>query len=395
MGEPNQDNRLVSEFTQADTIRTNSYRGDGITDDFEPVEITRQKYDLFIDGEIIDKSRILLEPRINPIAKIISNFTTTDTQFFIDSVGSLFNYENDTNPITVRITPKSTNQVDAEITATVSAGGTISNLTIVNGGSEHISVPTIKIQAPPSQIGVGIGTTATATLTISNGLVNGFTITNPGLGYSQSNPPQVIVSKPEIKTDIVAGITSIKGVSGIVTGVASTTIGADDAIKFTLVLDPDIAEANSTLPAGRRGFNTVDLFVQGNPVFIYDTEVGNGVTSTNGSDSEVVGIGTTCLDNIYIIQQFSSSGVSPNPVIGVMTCRVISSSNIPTTVGYSTDPIGRFAVGILTGANISRSNSPISIGVTGFTINSGLTSFPTVQRIGGDATFFNTGAIIK
>ena len=78
-----------------------------------------------------------------------------------------------------------------------------------------------------------------------------------------------------------------------------------------------------------------------------------------------------------------------------MTCRVISSSNIPTTVGYSTDPIGRFAVGILTGANISRSSSPISIGVTGFTINSGLSSFPTVQRIGGDATFNNTGAITE
>ena len=410
MGKPNQDNRLIHEFTQADTIRTNSYRGLGITDDFEPVEVTRQKYDLFIDGNVIDKSRILLEPRINPAAKIISNITSTDTKVFIDSVGQLFGYENDNSPFSVRITPKSINQVNAEITATVSAEGTISNLTIVNGGSGYVNAPILKIGNPDnsfisnpeklSGIEISEGTNATATVTISSsGSVNGFTITNPGLGYSQSNPPQVIVSAPEIITDVVTGITSIRGVSGIVTGVESTTIGADKAIKFTLTLDPDISGSNAALfPVERRGFNTSDLFVTGNPVFINDTKVGTGVISINGNDSEIVGIGTTCLDNIYIIQQFSFIGEHPNPVVGIMTCRVISTtnmSNIPTTVGYSTDPIGKFSVGILTGANISRSASPISIGVTGFTINSGLSSFPTVQRIGGDATFFNTGAITK
>ena len=387
MGEPNQDKRLVSEFTQADTIRTNPYRGLGITDDFEPVEVIRQKYDLLIDGEIIDKSRILLEPRINPAAKIISDFNNDQTQFFIDSVGRLFNYESDNNPISVRITPESINKVDAEITATVSAEGTISNLTINNGGSGYESVPTIKIQAPTSQIGVGVGTIATATLTISNGSVNGFTITNPGLGYSQTNSPQTIVSTPKVMTEIVSGITTIKGNTGIVTGIESTLVGANKAIKFHLTLDPN-----------EISFDTDVVFIPGNPIFIYDTEIGNGVISINSSESEVVGIGTTCLDNIYIINQFSVTGEHPNPVIGIVTCRISNSSDtasIPTTVGYSTDPIGKFSVGILTGANILRSASPISIGVTGFTINSGLSSFPTVQRIGGEATFFETGAITK
>ena len=399
LSDPNQDNRLVSEFNQSDTIRTNSYRGQGITDEFEPVEVIRQKDDRIIDGIVVSKSRILLEPRINPTAKIISDFTSTDTKFIIDSVGRFFDYESDSGSINVRITSESTNQTPAKITATVSAAGTVSNLTIVDGGSEYVSAPIVKIQAPPSQIGVGIGTTATATVTISGiGTVNGFAITNPGLGYSQTNPPQVIASMPNVKnSEVITGITSIRGSSGIVTGIEATTIGSDKAIKFTLTLDPDIARGNAALtPAERRGFDTIDLFKSGNPIFIYDTEVGTGVTSINGSDSEVVGIGTTCLDNIYVIQQFSSSGVSPNPIVGVMTCRVISStnmSNIPTTVGYSTDPIGRFAVGIMTGANIQRSGSPISIGVTGFTVNSGLSSFPTVQRVAGDQTFFNTGAI--
>ena len=58
ISKPNQDNRLVSEFTQSDTIRTNTYRGLGITDEFKPVEVIRQKDDLIIDGELVSKSRV-------------------------------------------------------------------------------------------------------------------------------------------------------------------------------------------------------------------------------------------------------------------------------------------------------------------------------------------------
>ena len=389
LSDPIQDSRLVTEFTQADTVRTNSYRGLGITDEFKPVEVARQKDDLIIDGEIISKTRELLESQITPTAKIIFNYSNSDTQLFIDAPGPFFNYENEENPeISVRIVSESlyTNQTPAEIRATVSNTGTISNLTIIDGGSGYISAPSIRIQEPPTEIGVGIGVTATATLTISNGSVNGFTITESGLGYSQSNLPQIIVDTPNVKfSEEISGITSIKGNTGVITGIQATTIGSDKAIKFTLTLDPNEFE-----------FDT-EVFKVNNPIFIYDTEVGDSVTSINASDSEVVGIGTTCLDNIYIIKQFSATGESPNPVIGIITCRILSTTDtgtIPTTVGYSTDPIGKFSVGILTGANITRNSQPISIDVAGFTINSGLTTFPTVQRFGGDQTFNNTGAII-
>ena len=95
LSDPIQDSRLVAEFTQADTVRTNSYRGLGITDEFKPVEVARQKDDLIIDGEIISKTRELLESQITPIAKIIYDFSVTDTQFFIDAPGPFFNYENE------------------------------------------------------------------------------------------------------------------------------------------------------------------------------------------------------------------------------------------------------------------------------------------------------------
>ena len=77
----------------------------------------------------------------------------------------------------------STNPVAAGFTAIVSAAGTISSLSITNGGSGYVgSTTSISISAPHS-IGVGVGATATATATITNGVITGTTITNPGFGY--------------------------------------------------------------------------------------------------------------------------------------------------------------------------------------------------------------------
>ena len=384
ISEPNQDNRLVSDFTQTNTVRTNTYRGLGITDEFKPIEIIKQKDDLIIDGKIVSKSRELLEPRINPTAKIIYDFNGTDGQFFIDTPGEFFNYENEGSPsFDIRIVSGESDPVAAAITSTVSAEGTISNLTIVSGGSGYVSAPTVHIQAPPTQIGVGIGTTATATLTINNGSVNEFTITNPGLGYSQINPPNVIVSLPSaLKSELVTGITSIRGNQGVITGIKITSVNGNLGIAFTAV--------------SQREFDEV-VFVPGNPIYIYETEIGDGVTSIDGSDSEVVGVGTTCVDNIYIIKEFSSTTDSSNH-IGIITCRINSGTDtvdIPTTIGFTTDPIGKFSVGLVTGTSITRSSNPLSIGVTGSTIDSDLTTFPTVIRVAGEQTFSNTGSITK
>ena len=175
----------------------------------------------------------------------------------------------------------------------------------------------------------------------------------------------------------------IQGNQGVITGIGTTTISGGLAIKFIAVSEID--------------FDTT-FFTSGNPVYIYNTEIGDGVTSIDSNDTEIVGIGTTCVDNVYIIQEFSSSGIPPNDVIGIITCRINSGTDttqIPTTTGFTTDPIGRFSVGLMTGANVTRGSETLSIGVTGFTINSGLTTFPTVQRISGNQTFFDTRAITK
>ena len=49
----------------------------------------------------------------------------------------------------------------------------------------------------------------------------------------------------------------------------------------------------------------------------------------------------------------------------------------PAKTGISTE-FGKLSWGRLYG--VTRSPNPISIGVTGLTVNSGLTTFPTIQR---------------
>ena len=66
----------------------------------------------------------------------------------------------------------------------------------------------------------------------------------------------------------------------------------------------------------------------GYPIYIYDTRIGSGVTSIDNSNSAVVGIGTTFLDNVYYVSAWSNDNTGDGPKIGIITCNVDSNSNI-------------------------------------------------------------------
>ena len=123
--------------------------------------------------------------------------------------------------------------------------------------------------------------------------------------------------------------------------------------------------------------NSAGLAV-GFPIFVKNTAVGDGVTSIDGSDTETVGIGTTFVDNVYIV----AAVTFPSGNTGIATCNILSSTNTVGlgTTGSVTDPRGELSWGRLSG--FSRASSPISIGVTGLTVDSGLSTFPTIQRRG-------------
>ena len=61
-------------------------------------------------------------------------------------------------------------------------------------------------------------------LTVSSGSVTGFTITGMGTGYSQTNPPPVLVGTNELVRESVACVNNYRGDGGVLVGIASTTI---------------------------------------------------------------------------------------------------------------------------------------------------------------------------
>ena len=368
--------RTIYNISTSDKIETNLYVEQGIDEsNFKPFSWTKQKVDKFINGENVYKTRDSIESLVYPTSRIIKNFSSTDTELFVDDA-QFFNYEENTSSLVISsfggLIVTGSSPVAAGITAIVSAGGTIQSLNIINGGSGYVgSSVTVSISAPPA-IGIGIGTTAKATATIVNGQISSTNITNQGFGYNQNQPPQVLAPLPPFSKEEVNTITTVEGFSGIVTGISTTsgTSGNPLALQFNL---------NATSFVG---------LVTGYPLYIFDTAVGSGVTSIDINDSDVVGIGTTFLDNVYYIHSISASGLNAQIVANVH-----SSSNIIgiNTSGSTSQPIGRFSWGRLSG--FTRSSSPISLGVTGFTVDAGLSTFPSIQR--RDYGLRDSGALRK
>ena len=360
-----QDPRTVYNINTSDRVETNIYAGLGIDDtNFKPMSWVKQKRDQVLGGEFVYKSRDSIETQVYPTAKVIGDLSDSATEIFVDDA-QFFNYEENESSIVINsfnglLVNTTTEPVSAAVTAVISSTGTISSLDITDGGSGYSGSATIKISAPKS-IGVGIGTTATATATITNGSISAVSITNAGFGYTHTAPPQVIVSSPSVSIENLAGITDIVGFAATITGI-TTAVGTSG--------NPLALEISFTAS------NTSDLQT-GYPILIKNTSVGNGVTSINGSDNSIVGIGTSFLDNVYIINALHTTSTT-----GVATCNILSTTSHAglTTTGSVTDPRGFLSWGRLSG--FSRASSPVSIGVTGLTVDSGLSTFPTIQRRG-------------
>ena len=387
--------RVITDLLGADLIETNIYTGLGVDEIIEkPVRWTKQKVDVVVNGEIIDKSRPSLEPQIYPTAKIIGDLTDTSgsnsgDNIFVDNVDSFFyeegshiepnihvedlsdlKYNININEIDALITSGHVN-VGAAATAVVSATGTISNIDITENGRGYSITPRVSI-TPPVGAGLTVGTAATAfaTATLSNGTVDNINLTGVGAGYTRSNPPQVLIEEPSFQTEKITSIDNIQGFTGIITGIKEVTNSGQLGIKFFF-------------RAERAGENTNDLEV-GYPIMITDTTVGTGITSVDTHNDSIVGIGTNFLDNIYIVHDRVATG-SEN---GEITCNILNGTTTGIGVGLTgkhsvtntgnTISLGRLSWGRL--YNATRSDNPISIGVTGLTVNSGLTTFPTIQR---------------
>ena len=99
-----------------------------------------------------------------------------------------------------------------------------------------------------------------------------------------------------------------------------------------------------------------------------------------------VGIGTSFFDNIYLISSYSTTSNTAEFVAGVKTDTSLT--------GISTSGIsGRFSWGKLTGGTRNPVVADrISVTISGKTVNSGLSTFPTIQR--RNSGIRNTGALL-
>ena len=377
---PTQNQRRVYNIAFSDKVETELYTGLGISDEERTANIIKQKRDILVNGEREFKTRDTLEPLIFPTAKIIKDFGASDNEIHVDNA-EFFN--KDALDVTVDgliVDGGASNPVSASATA-ILINGEVSTLDLISSGSGYAVAPTVSIAAP-LEIGVGIGTTATATANLSGDGVQSFTITNPGFGYT--SPPSVLISYPNTSLEVVTGINTnlTRGFSGIITGIGTTTSGSNLALKFNLYSTDD-------------DFNDPSKSIQsGTALYIFDTRISDGVTSYETDGNSIVGIGTTFADNIY----YSVHEIAlPANVggLGIVTCVIDPNTSIVglATTGSFTNPVGRFSWGKLTLGSRSSSN-PISLTVKGLEVNSGLSSFPTIQRR-GEVGFRENGSIDK
>jgi len=166
--------RTVIDITASDQVETVAYFDVGISTNnqlLRPVFWTKQTSDLIIDGDIFSKNRTYLEPRINPSTRLIKNFSSSDTELYVQNINPDFSTldesgENDTN-ITI-ISDTNVSSAQAQI-ANVSVAGTITSFTITDPGSNYTSPPTVSVRSKTQikEIGktweVGVTTTINQT----------------------------------------------------------------------------------------------------------------------------------------------------------------------------------------------------------------------------------------
>ena len=381
-----QDPRIISGISSSDKVQTNMYTGQNINEiDYRLLDWSKQKVDKNIEGVDIYKTRDSIEPLVYPTARIIGDLSATGVggTIYVDDA-HFFNYEENESSIVIGEVSALIMQPDvavsAAVTATVSTAGTISALTVTSGGSGYVGTAVTVSIARPSGFGVTFSSgnavytgIASATLPVVNGALSGTAnVTSPGAGYTHSAAPNVLVIHPTTPTDeTITGINTIRGFSGIITGITTSHSGSDLFINFML----NQGDSGQDI--------TTDLKV-GYPIYISDTTVGHGVTSIDGAEASVVGIGTTFIDNVYKVHTYTRF----NAQTGKISCRVKTGSNVAgvaATSGISTGDIGRFSWGALEfddldADSISTRLSPIGVAVTGKILASGITTFPTIQR---------------
>lgn len=334
-----EEERVVTSINSIDNVNTNPYFGPGNSPDetlFRPIVWCKQTEDRIVNEKIVGKDRELYEPLIYPVSNIIHPVGVGETIVYVENVRPLFNSinENNTslafqNSITL-ISQDS--KVGASATAIVSVAGTITSIQISDGGSGYVTAPTVTIQDS-----VGIGTTiavkATAIASITSGIITSITISNPGVGYTATNPPLVLIESPSVIIE-TNDVSAYEGDFGIISGISTISVGvASTGLVFDFVISENSALRDSSIT----GFTSVSGISTGYYFIISNSNVGSGLTSLD-SNNEIIGVSTQFIDNVY---QVASVSIAQTSTVGFGITYVakvivsVSDYNGLSGIGYS------------------------------------------------------------
>jgi len=377
-----QDERLVTDVSASDYVTTNTYFSPGLTfgsTTRRPVTLCYKTEDKIIDGLEVGKTRILYEPFIQPSSNIISSLGISSSVIYVENVNTIFDAENENtagNADYRKVTITSQDSiVGASATAVVSVAGTISSFVISNGGYGYTSAPEVIVANP-----VGLGSTyrSVGSATIVNGVVTSISVLRAGTGYTSANPPLVFIGSPNAKKETVSNV-NYEGDFGIITGINTTSVSvATTGLVFNFFIPKNSylrdLHVNSVgiATTGVSGISTGYYFV------IKNSNVGKGVTAIDENGS-IVGVGTTCLDNIYkavavSIGQTSVPGIGLTYVAKV-TVSLTNYNNL-TGLGFSSF-YGEYSWGRI--YNLDRTNPKSFANYNNGMV--GVSTSPTVQRL--------------
>jgi hypothetical protein len=335
--------RIVTSINSIDIVNTNPYFGPGNTEDENlerPVKWCRQTEDKIINEQEVAKDRDLYNAVINPTSYLIQPVGVGSTIVYVDNIIPFFNQINENN-VTRAFQNSVTfisqeSKVGASATAIVSIAGTITSIQIVEGGEGYISSPAVTIQNS-----VGIGTTiainATAISSITSGSVTSISIINPGVGYTFTNPP-IILIEPPTSTKEINSVESYEGDFGIIVGISTGSVGAAlTALIFDLYIPEnsflsDSSIINPIITSSQLSIN--DYFV------VKNSNIGYGITSLN-NQGNILSMGSSFVDNVYQVYDINlGTNVISSSIVVFDIVSFLSPSIIDTTIVVTVEENG-------------------------------------------------------
>ena len=381
-----EDERVVDQIKSTDLVGTNPYSGPGNTNDValeRPVIWCRQTEDVFIDQIPVGKSRELYEPVINPSAYITKSVGIGSTVIYVDNLRPIFNSQNE-NDTSLLFQNKikfisQESKTAAAATSIVSGLGTISSISISDGGSGYTSAPAVTIGSTLQA--VGLGTTASATASITAGTVTSITLSNAGTGYTNTSAPPVLIAPPSYTEEEVS-IVSYSGDNGVIVGFGTTNVGVgttslifDIHIPFNSFLrDTKVAGTAVTISS----LNANDIFV------VKNSNIGAGTTSITAFDpaGNTVGVGTSFADNVYAVRTAVSISTSVQGITTYVRRVTVDVDQFITSGITTSDFFGNYSWGRIdiAGRSVSTSYDAYTQGGIGITDGSGISTSTIITR---------------